>query len=94
MGRIIRLKLHIEGIQTSKEKLDSKRPIKLFKIPATFKEALNALGKSEAVGVCVLAFFLEGDAKEAYMALMALGTRSRGMTLGMNFTFVINMLIE
>ncbi len=94
LRRIVRLKLHIEGLQTSMEKFDATRPIKLLDFLATFKEAVDALGKSEAVAVRVLAFFLEGDAKDAYMAQMAPGTRSRGTPLSMTWPYVINMLLE
>lgn len=55
---------------------------------------MDALRKSKAVAFRVLAVFLEGHAKDTYIAQMAPGTRCQGTLLCWTWPFCIKMLME
>ena len=89
-----KLKKQVDGLYPTLKVFDGFQPIKLFDFLTTMKEALNGFGKSEAIGVRLLAFYLSEDAKSVYEAQVNPGTASRTAMLNATWPYVINAMIR
>ena len=70
LKHLYKLKDKAQSYHRSLAVFDGTDPLKLFEFLSVFKRAMNDLGKSEAVAVRGLSYFLDGDAMDTYNVQM------------------------
>ena len=83
----------IDSLDSTIGQFDGSDPITLLPFLAKLKNAINGVGKSEALGVSLLSFFLAKDAHIAYVSHMSPGARVSNLRSRMPWPAVVNMLI-
>ena len=87
-------KRSLEHLHSSLEPFDGSEPIDLIDFLCTMKEGMDALGKSEAVAVRVLSYFLTGAPKDVYVGQVSPSTKKRVSPLAGTWPFVVHALLQ
>ena len=84
----------LEHLHSSLEPYDGSDPVGLIDFLCNIKDGVDSLGKSEAVAVRVLSYFLIGPAKDAYTSQVSPSTKKNVSPLSGTWPFVVNALLE
>ena len=90
---LARTKKSFDGLYPRLETFNGKKPITLLSFLSTIREGFDHLFVSEAVGVSLLSFYLEGSAKSVYVAQTQSGARSTNV-LNKTWPYVVHALIK
>ena len=93
LQHMYRLKKQVDGLYPALGAYSGAQPVHLLEFLTTFKEAMIGLGKSEGCAVRVLAYFLEGDAKDVYQAQTSAGAVHVGDVLSQTWPYVVHHLL-